>query len=315
MSFGSSNRTALRRVAETVFGETPIAVGPPTEPDLTEIRYTGEGLNYNIETTQSKEIRTNRMVSDLIHTKSDAAGDVSFELSATSFDDFIEAAMAETWTTEVLTNGIDLKSFTIQKHIQDSTTPTFINFVGSCINTMNLSFDVGSPLTGAFGIMALNAAVTESQFANATVIAAPTTDVMNSVTNVVEIKEDGVVSTNEFKSISLNLNNNIRAQDAIGSLSHIGLVLGQVELSGSINIYFEDKTMLDRYIANSSFSISFKVEDAAGNSYTFLLPKVKFQSGQVVSGGLDTDIMFEGSWAAIYDSAEDTMMKITRVVV
>ena len=309
MSFGSSNRTALRRIAETTFGETPAT------PALTEIRYTGEGLNYNIETVQSKEIRDNRMLSDLIQTKADAAGDINFELSAVAFDDFIEAAMAEAWATDILTNGTDLKSFTVQKHIQDCTTPAFVNFLGVCINTMNLSFEVGNPLTGSFGMMALGAAVTETQFTAATLVAAPTKDVMNSVSNVVEIKEDGVVSTSEFKSISIDLNNNIRAQDAIGSLSHIGMVLGQVGITGNISIYFEDKTMLDRYIANTSFSISFKVEDTAGNSYTFFMPKVKIQSGTVVSGGLDTDIMFDGTWTAIYDSVEDTMIKITRVAV
>jgi hypothetical protein len=310
MAFGSSNRTALRRIAETNFGVTP-----PTTPELTEIRYTGESLNYNIETVQSKEIRSDRMLSDLIQTKSEASGDISFELSAVSFDDFIEAAMADAWTSDVLLNKTTLSSFTIQKHIQDCTTPVFVNFRGSCINTMNLAFEVGNPLTGAFGIMSLGAAVTETQFTGATIADAPTTDVMNSVSNVVEIKEEGVVSTNEFKSISIDLNNNIRAQDAIGSLEHIGMVLGQVGVSGNISIYFENKTMLDRYIANTSFSISFKVEDTAGNSYTFLLPKVKFQSGAVVSGGLDTDIMFDGTWTALHDSTEDTMIKITRVAV
>lgn len=309
MGFGSSNRTALRRIAEATLGTTPAT------PALTEVRYTGEGLNYSIETVQSKEIRDNRMLSDLIQTKSDAAGDINFELSAVAFDDFIEAAMAKSWATDVLLNGTDLKSFTVQKHIQDCTTPAYINFTGSCVNAMSLNFEVGSPLTGSFGMMALGAAVTETQFTGATFVDAPTKDVMNSVSNVVEILEDGVASTSEFKSISIDLSNNIRAQDAIGSLSHIGMVLGQVAVSGNISIYFEDKTMLDKYIANTSFSISFKVEDAAGNSYTFLMPKVKFQSGAVVSGGLDTDIMFDGTWTAIYDSVENTMIKITRVTV
>lgn len=315
MGFGSSNRCVLRRVAETVLGTTPSAEGPPAEPDLKEIRYTGESLGYNIETVQSKEIRTNRMLSDLIQTKSDAAGDINIELSAVSFDDFIEAAMASTWAVNVLKNGTSLNSFTIQKHIQDSTTPIFYNFTGTCVDTMKLSFETGSPLNGSFGFKALAAEATESQFTYATLVDAPTTDVLNAVSNVVEIKENGVASTSEFKSISIDIANNIRAQDAIGSLSHVGMVLGQVGVSGNISIYFENKTMLDRYIGNTSFSVTFMVQDAAGNSYTFFIPAAKFQSGSVVSGGLDTDIMFDGTWTAIYDSVEDTMIKITRVLI
>lgn len=315
MGFGSSNRCALRRVAEVVLGTTPISAEVPTAPVLTEIRYTGESLGYNIETVQSKEIRTNRMLSDLIQTKSDAAGDISIELSAVSFDDFIEAAMANAWTTNVLKNGTSLNSFTVQKHVQDSTTPIYYNFTGTCVDSMKLSFETGSPLSGSFGFKALAAEATETQFANATFVDAPTTDILNAVSNVVEIKENGIASTSEFKSISIDIANNIRAQDAIGSLSHVGMVLGQVGVSGNISIYFENKTMLDRYINNTSFSVSFMVQDAAGNSYTFYIPAAKFQSGAVVSGGLDTDIMFDGTWTAIYDSTEDTMIKITRVAV
>lgn len=309
MGFGSSNRCALRRIAETTLGETPAT------PALSEIRYTGESLGYNIETVQSKEIRTNRMLSDLIQTKSDAAGDISIELSAVSFDDFIEAAMASSWTTDVLTNGTSLNSFTIQKHIQDSTTPIYFNFMGACVDSMKLNFETGAPLGGSFGFKALEAEAVETQFTAATFVDAPTTDVLNSVSNVVEIKENGVVSTSEFKSLSMDIGNGIRAQDAIGTLGHVGMVLGQVAVAGNISIYFENKTMLQRYIDNTSFSISFKVEDAAGNSYTFFIPIAKFQSGAVISGGLDTDIMFDGTWTAIYDSVEDTMLKITRVAV
>jgi len=309
MGFASSNRTAIRRVSEVTLGTTPAT------PDLTEVRYTGEGINYNIETVQSKEIRSDRMIADLIQTQSDAAGNIDFELSAVAFDDFMEAAMAKAWATDVLKNGTDLLSFTIQKHIQDATTPAFINFTGACIDTMGLNFAVGSPLTGSFGIKALAAAVTETQITGATLFDAPTNDVLNAVSNVVEIKEDGVISTSKFKSITIDLSNNIRAQDAIGSLVHIGMVLGQVNITGNISIYFEDKAMLDRFINNTSFSISFKVQDTAGNTYTFFIPSAKFQSGTVVSGGLDTDIMYDGTWTALYDSSEDTMMTITRVAV
>ena len=309
MSFASSNRTTIRRVAETSIGITP------SSPSLIDVRYTGESLNYNIETTQSKEIRSDRMLSDLIQTQSDASGSLEFELSANTFDDFIEATMSSEWDSDVIKNGLDLRSFTLQKHIQDATIPTFINFTGSCVNTMGLNFAVGSPLTGSFGFMSLTAAVTDSQFGDATIVEPTTTDILNAVTNVVAIEENGVKSENEFKSITMDLNNNIRAQDAIGSLSHIGLVLGQVALTGNISIYFENKSMLDRFISNTAFSISFKVEDVVGNSYTFYIPKAKFQSGTVVSGGLDTDIMFEGTWTALLDPVESTMFKITRVVV
>lgn len=388
MSLASSNRMAVRRVKESVFGTIPAS------PVLLDTRYTGESFNYNISNIVSEEIRADRMVSDLIQVQSDASGDINVELSYGSYDDFIEGALADTFAADLgisgtdiaadspgdqftssttdfasaglvvgqwfrvsgftdttinkyykavsvaanavgvvagsltateaagnavsvdgsmIRNGITESSFSIQKHIQDATVPTFINFNGTRIGSMSLTFATGQILTGAFSLMALGATVSTSQLAGATVTPVGSTGVLNAVDNVAEIYEDDTLSSSNFSNLTLNINNNLRAQDAIGSLPHVGIALSRLEVTGDISIYFEDNVLYDKYVNATQFSLSFRVQDAAGNAYIVTLPAVKFESGSVVSGGLDQDIILEASWRAIADPTTNCMVQIDRI--
>ena len=307
MTIGTSNRTALRYVAEVTEGTTPAT------PALSEIRYTGESLGYNISNTRSNEIRSDRNVADLIRTGAEAAGDINFEMSYGSFDSLLEAALCGTWTANVLENGTTKKSFTIQRHFQDAgATGIFNQFRGALIDSVDFEIQQGQVVTGKFGVKARSMDVTEAQIAGATFPAGSTTSVMSSVTNIANLLENAVPSTEFFRKLSLSIKNNVRGLKAIGTLGNVGMALGTCEVTGSIEIYFATKTMLERYINGTGFSLSFDMDDGTSN-YTVLLPKVKFETGQVVSGGLDQDILFSGTIRGLYDSGEGSQIKITRV--
>ncbi len=100
MSFASSNRTGLLRVKETTWGITP------TSPALKPLRYTGESLDDGITTETSKEIRSDRMISDLIVTDAAISGDFNMELSYDSFDDLFESGFMSTWSAAVNIAGV-----------------------------------------------------------------------------------------------------------------------------------------------------------------------------------------------------------------
>lgn len=310
-NLASSNRTALRLVKEVVFGTTPAT------PALKEIRYTGESLNFNQTKVTSNEIRSDRNTSDLIPVGADASGDINFELSIGSFDDLIEGAFASTFSVPALNlstikNGVVLSSYTIQKHFQDLDVPAFQNFIGCRVGGMNLEFQSGSILTGSFSVMGLSSAIGTTQIASATIVPAPTQSPMNAVSNLTEIEEDGVTSTMVIKSMSLSLNNNLRAQDAIGSLGHVGIALGRLEVTGNISAYFKDLVQYNKFLNNTSFQLGFKCIDDVNDYYEFTLPNCKFETATIVSGGLDQDIMIEGTYRAIYDPTLECTIQCAR---
>lgn len=102
--FGTTNRVALRYVKETEYNVTP------TSPALQTLRFTGESLNFGIETEVSDEIRSDRMTSDIIQMGAMVEGDVNGELSYATYDDFILGALkaATGFATPTPISGTDI---------------------------------------------------------------------------------------------------------------------------------------------------------------------------------------------------------------
>lgn len=314
MSFqpGTTNRTALRFVRETVLNETPAT------PAFKNIRYTGESLAYGIRNVTSNEIRADRMTSDLVQVGADVSGDINIELSFESFDDLIESALCSTWGTPTagvssIKNGVELHSYTIQKHFQDLAVPIFQNFLGNRIGGFSLDFKTGQILTGKFMVMGCSAVSGTAQVAGAT-FSSPGQgmEVMNAVTDLVSIEKDGVALATKVRSMTMELTNNLRGQEAIGTLGYIGIALGRLEITGSIELYFQNATEYTSFLNNDDFGLAFKLQDGDANSYEIILPKIKYEEGTILSNQLDQDLMVNGKWRAIYDPTSGCMIEIVR---
>lgn len=212
----------------------------------------------------------------------------------------------------MLRNGTVLRSFSVQKELQDITPPSFFIYNGVRMGQLQLNFETGSILTGVFSMMGLGAAVNTVGEASQTEVAAPTNEVMNSVSNLLQIEIDGVISTAFFNTLSLSVNNNLRPQDAIGNLPHVGIALSRLEITGDTEIYFQDNVEYNKYLNATAFSISFRVEDNAGNAYIFTLPRCKYETGEVVAGGLDQDVFQRSTIRAIRDATTDSMIQIDK---
>lgn len=82
----TSNRASIRYVEETSFGVTP-ATAP------TALRFTGESLDLAITKTVSKEIRNDRLTSDMIPTDIASNGGIMFEQIYGEYDPFIAGVL------------------------------------------------------------------------------------------------------------------------------------------------------------------------------------------------------------------------------
>lgn len=89
-----SSRAQLYYMAESIWGETPASA-------FNELRFTGESLGYNISNTTSREVRSDRQVTDLVQTGAEASGDFDFELSYGAYDPLLAAALFSSWGTPV----------------------------------------------------------------------------------------------------------------------------------------------------------------------------------------------------------------------
>ena len=98
-----TNRGRLAYVAESAYGTTP------TDPVMQILRMTSSDLAYNKETTQSNELDSGRMLTDVPEVGASSGGSLSIEWSPGSYDDLIEAALGGTRSTKVdLENNLSI---------------------------------------------------------------------------------------------------------------------------------------------------------------------------------------------------------------
>lgn len=384
-----SSRAQLTYLAESTWGTTPAAA-------MTHVRYTNERLGYQISNTSSREVRSDRQVSDLVQTSAEASGSFDFELSYAAHDAFLASALFSTWGTPVaisiandiassnatsaftstttdfaasgivvgqwlevggfttnagenngyyqvtsvatnsigvsptpasdeaagvgktitmdgtlIRNGVTETSFTLEKAFTDVT--QYIAFTGMVPSTLNLNIETGSILSGSLGFRGKSGVLAGTSVGTGPAVAASTNDVMNAVNNVGEVRENGaVLAQTALRSLSVDLDNGLRSVQAVGSLGNVDIGAGRCTVTGQVSIYFSDGALYQKYLNGTMTSLSFRVNDTAGNGYVVSLPKVKLTQGSVFAGGNDQDVLADFQYQAIRDPATDCSIQIDR---
>jgi hypothetical protein len=91
----SSNQVRIAFIPETIIGETPAA------GNFSTARFISESLSGSPETTESQQIRTDRLSSGQIVTGLTVGGDISFELAKeAALESFMESAMLDVFVVD-----------------------------------------------------------------------------------------------------------------------------------------------------------------------------------------------------------------------
>jgi hypothetical protein len=216
----------------------------------------------------------------------------------------VEAAGATvTYKGSTIKSGSTDHSYTFQKTFQDIAVETYNNFRGCRVGTLSQTLAVGSLATMAFGITGLNSEITTTQIAGLTEVAKTTTDILNAIGDVTNITAVGttITGTYFFTDLSLSYDNQLRELKAIGNLGSIDVRPGTIAATATLNPYFESKELLDAFLANDSFLLSWQLTASDGYSYIFSIPKVKFVSQTLGAGSKDTDLIINAETQALKD--------------
>lgn len=139
--------------------------------------------------------------------------------------------------------------------------------------------------------------------------AASSNDSMTASLNVGNIVEGGTALATAIKSISLDLNNNTRALMGVGSAAAIGINLGSLALTGRVEAYFEDQTLLTKVINHTSSALEFRLTDTAGNVMVFTLSQLRW-SGHPQNPGIDQDVMLPLDFSCEREPTNNLMMQV-----
>lgn len=199
-----------------------------------------------------------------------------------------------------LRNASTKRSSSFERQYLDHSPVDYETFTGMTLNTMALALTAQAILTVAKTYIGKSAGIEDTRASGATDTAAPTTEVMNTSTDVADLSMDGLQITgpNFVMAYTININNNLRAQNAIGSLGAVGIGNGEFNVTLSpFQTYFGSKEIYDKVLDNTDFGFSTRVTAPSTNKETYLLdlPRCEFQTGAPAVTGKNADVMLEGS--------------------
>lgn len=301
-----ADRVSLRWIAESVYGSTPVSA------TWEAMRFTGETLAGEARTVESQQIRADRQIADIPLVGLDSTGGVDFEFSASSFDDFIEAAMMDAWSTNVTRVGTTEFSFTIEKEFQDLTNE-FMLFKGMKVGTFDLNFRYGEIVTGNMTFLGNSATSADASANSSATTASNTNNVYDGANDVEWITIDGVTTTLFVQQINLSINNGLRPVEAISYLTPPSINEGRSRVTGSFSAYLNDMDLYDKLAANTALALEWQV-GTNSQTYNFRIPEAIITTGSPQAGGPDTDVIPEYSFQARYHASAASQLIITRSV-
>lgn len=307
MAFAQGSRSGLSYLVESTFGTTPAG-------NFAAIPYNTHSLNLTKERVTGNEIQPDRMLRVDRHGNRQSGGDITVDLRDGNFDAFLESAMQGTWDNtpvaapDVLKVGTTPKYFSIEDAANDIS--QFRLFTGMSVGSMSFSIAPNQMVTSTMSMMGKDMTISGT---GKTVDAATISQPFDSYSGdlaIGNVASSSVIAT--VTSIEFSINNALNPTFVVGDDSTPFLESGMATVEGTFSAYFEDETLINRFINEVESELIVSVDDPTGaNTYTFGFPKIKINGADVPVGG-QTSRIITLPFVALYDATEATNFYIER---
>lgn len=301
MAFAQGSRSSLSYIVEATFGTTPAG-------DFTNLPFSTHSLNLTKDRVAGNDIQADRMPRVDRHGNRQVAGDIVVDLRDADYDAFLEAAMLNTWSTNVLKVGTTPKFFSIEDYAADIDQARL--FTGLSVSTMGISLAPNQMVTTTFGMVGKDMTVSGTQKTQTAASGAAPFDAYSGDIAIGNVASSSAVAI--VTGLDFTLTNSFAPTFVIGDDSAPSLEYGRAEVEGTLTAYFEDASLINRFLNETESELEVSVNDPTGaNAYTFLFPRIKINSADVGVDG-PTSRIISMSFVALYDATENTNLKITR---
>ncbi|MCG8608958.1 MAG: phage tail tube protein [Pseudomonadales bacterium] len=385
-SSGANHSTTY--VFESTRGTTPAT------PTLKPLRLTGNTLKLNRAQLQSNEQRADRQVASFRLGNNDVNGDLQFELTYATFDDWIEAVLGGTWavkateteitfsaansdssfndsangfvtagfeagdiitvsgfteganndtfkiatvaagkitvtdtsgsavsltdeaagdsvtiatTADVVKAGLTRRYATVERKFNDATVK-YKRYTGVEPNTMNLQIAPNAMVTGSIGCLGAGSTTDTSVIAGSTYPAANTNEPIDAFTGTIE---EGGSEIAIVTDINVAMTNNRQNQFVVGSRNSIDPDQGKFIVTGTMTVHFDDLTLYNKYINETSSDLVLKLIDLDLNEIRIKLPNITYTNAPVDATDNNAITVPLGFFAK-YDATTGTNITIER---
>jgi len=219
--------------------------------------------------------------------------------------------VAGTIKNRALKVGTTPKSFSIEDAAADIS--QFRLFTGMTVNTLAVSIKPNSMIAATFSMVGKDMAISGTSVDPAKT-ASSTNQPFDAYSGAMAIGNAGAAlsSVAIITGIDFSITNALAPTFVIGSDSTPQLEYGMATVEGTITAYFEDASLINRFVNETTSAFQVTVNDPSGASnYTFHFPRVKINGASVPVDG-PTSRIVTLPFVALYDTVENSNIEIIR---
>ncbi len=209
------------------------------------------------------------------------------------------AGPAVSIAAKMVRNGTTKRSVLIEKRFND--VAQYQAFQGMRVGQMNLNLTSRQLVTGSFSFMGTKGPLAGSTVAGSSSPAA-TRAVYDASNNVGVITEANTAFLTPITSLQLTINGNLRPQPAVANRYPIGIGLGTMEITGSMEAYFENATVWNKFYNHTESSLHFRLTDSSSRHILVTIPSLLFSEGDLAISGQNADVFLPLPLRASYNS-------------
>ena len=303
--FAQGSRSSLGVGVEGTFGTAANT--------YTNLPIKTHSLDLTKERLQGQDIQADRMQRVDRHGNRNAAGSIEVDLRKGNYDDLLESAFLSTFdSSDEITIGTTPKFLTIEDAMNDI--GQYRLFTGMTVSTATFNIAPNQMVETTFEMVGKDMSVSGT---GKTVGASTINQPFDSYNGA--IYEGGVGTSdlvNVITSINFSITNSFAPTFVVGSDTAPQLEFGRAAIEGSMSVYAEDATFIDRFLGETESELQVSVDDPSGaNSYTFYMPRIKYNGASVPLANEQSRII-ELPFVALYDGDASgdlgTALRLTR---
>ena len=301
MAFAQGSRSSLTYVVESSFGATPSA------PSMITLPYNTHSLSLVKQRVTGEEIQSDRIPRVDRHGNRNVSGDITVELRDTDYDDLLESAFFNTFTSGgVLTVGTSQQFLTIEDGAEDIS--EYRQMVGCGVSAMSVSIAPNQMVQTTFSIVGQDLTQSATSL-DASPTAASGGEPFDSYSGSIS---EGGSSIASVTALDFTLTNSLAPTFTVGSSTTSQLEFGRAVVEGTVSAYYEDESLLNKFLNETSSSLQVVLDDpASGSTYTFDFPNIKYNGADVPVSDPQSRII-SLPFVALYDSSDSTNIKLTK---
>ena len=308
MAFAQGSRSSLAFIEEATFGTTPAT------PTLAYLPINSHSLDLTKDRVEGNEIQADRMPRVDRHGNVQAGGSIEVDLRKGDFDTLIESVMMNTWDASPAAAPDLIKVGTTQKFMtmEDAAADIgqFRLFTGLSASSMNVSIAPNQMVSTTFDMVGKT--MTQAQATGSTG-GAPTASSANAPFDSYSgTITDGGTGIAIVTSIDFSVTNSFAPTFVVGSSAAQSLEFGRAVVEGTMTVYYQDATLINKFLNETESAIVINVNDPSGtNEYTFTFPRVKYNGASVPLQNPQSRLITL-PFVALYDTTLSTNLMINR---